>query len=57
MDHAAAHGAADRGPAADASLPTLPIDKVRFVGDPVACIVATDRYVAEDAAELDRGRL
>ena len=31
---------------------TLPIDKVRFIGDPVACIVATDRYLAEDAAEL-----
>ena len=31
---------------------TLPIDKVRFIGDIVACIVATDRYVAEDAAEL-----
>lgn len=32
--------------------PTLPIDKVRFIGDPVVCIVATDRYLAEDAAEL-----
>jgi aerobic carbon-monoxide dehydrogenase large subunit len=32
--------------------PTLPSDKVRFIGDPVACIVATDRYLAEDAAEL-----
>jgi carbon-monoxide dehydrogenase large subunit len=31
---------------------TLPIDKVRFAGDPVVCIVATDRYLAEDAAEL-----
>ena len=31
---------------------TLPIDKVRFDGDPVACVVAADRYVAEDAAEL-----
>ena len=31
---------------------TLPIEKVRFIGDPVACIVATDRYLAEDAAEL-----
>jgi len=31
---------------------TLPIDKVRFIGDPVACIVATNRYLAEDAAEL-----
>lgn len=31
---------------------TLPIDKVRFQGDLVACIVADDRYIAEDAAEL-----
>jgi carbon-monoxide dehydrogenase large subunit len=30
---------------------TMPIDKVRFQGDPVACIIATDRYLAEDAAE------
>ena len=30
---------------------TLPIDKVRFQGDLVACVVATDRYLAEDAAE------
>lgn len=30
---------------------TLPTDKVRFQGDPVACVIATDRYVAEDAAE------
>lgn len=29
----------------------LPIDKVRFQGDPVACVVAHDRYLAEDAAE------
>jgi aerobic carbon-monoxide dehydrogenase large subunit len=32
--------------------PTLPIEKVRFIGDPVVCLVASDRYVAEDAAEL-----
>ena len=31
---------------------TLPVDKVRFQGDPVVCIVATDRYLAEDAAEV-----
>ena len=31
---------------------TLPADKVRFHGDPVACVVAADRYLAEDAAEL-----
>jgi len=30
---------------------TLPIDKVRFQGDPVACVIAQDRYAAEDAAE------
>jgi carbon-monoxide dehydrogenase large subunit len=31
---------------------TLPIDKVRFHGDPVACVIAESRYLAEDAAEL-----
>jgi aerobic carbon-monoxide dehydrogenase large subunit len=30
---------------------TLPIAKVRFHGDPVACVIAVDRYAAEDAAE------
>ncbi len=30
----------------------LPLDKVRFQGDPVACVIASDRYLAEDAAEL-----
>lgn len=29
----------------------LPMDKVRFQGDPVACVVAHNRYLAEDAAE------
>src|SRR5881397_4328147 len=28
---------------------TLPTDKVRFVGDPVACVVGEDRYRVEDA--------
>jgi aerobic carbon-monoxide dehydrogenase large subunit len=32
--------------------PALPADRVRFHGDPVACVVAADRYIAEDAAEL-----
>jgi len=32
--------------------PPLAEDKVRFVGDPVALVVAETRYVAEDAAEL-----
>jgi carbon-monoxide dehydrogenase large subunit len=33
---------------------TLPTAKVRFAGDPVAVIVAADRYLAEDAAALVR---
>lgn len=32
--------------------PPLAEDEVRFVGDPVALVVASDRYIAEDAAEL-----
>jgi aerobic carbon-monoxide dehydrogenase large subunit len=32
--------------------PPLAEDEVRFVGDPVALVVADDRYLAEDAAEL-----
>lgn len=31
--------------------PALPTDKVRFVGDPVACVVATTLAAAKDAAE------
>ncbi len=30
----------------------LAADRVRFVGDPVALVVAADRYLAEDACEL-----
>ncbi len=33
------------------------VDTVRYAGEPVAVVVARDRYVAEDALELDRGRL
>jgi carbon-monoxide dehydrogenase large subunit len=32
--------------------PLLAADRVRFVGEPVAVVVAVDRYVAEDAGEL-----
>jgi carbon-monoxide dehydrogenase large subunit len=32
--------------------PLLALGKVRYVGEPVALVVATDRYVAEDALEL-----
>jgi aerobic carbon-monoxide dehydrogenase large subunit len=32
--------------------PALAIDKVRFVGDPVACVVAETPIAAEDAAEM-----
>lgn len=30
--------------------PALAVDRVRYVGEPVALVVASDRYVAEDAA-------
>jgi carbon-monoxide dehydrogenase large subunit len=33
-------------------LPALPADRVTFFGQPVAMVVARDRYVAEDAREL-----
>ncbi|MPZ63768.1 MAG: molybdopterin-dependent oxidoreductase [Propionibacteriales bacterium] len=32
--------------------PVLAVDKVRYVGEPVAAIVAVSRYAAEDAADL-----
>src|SRR5262245_55363936 len=32
--------------------PVVAADKVRLVGDPVALVVAEDRYLAEDATEL-----
>ncbi len=36
----------------DTPRPPLAEGQARFVGDPVALVVAVDRYVAEDAAEL-----
>jgi carbon-monoxide dehydrogenase large subunit len=33
----------------------IPHDKLRYVGEPYALVVASDRYVAEDAAELIEG--
>src|SRR5262249_32270041 len=36
----------------DTPRPPLAEGEVRFVGDPVAMIVAEDRYLAEDAADL-----
>jgi CO/xanthine dehydrogenase Mo-binding subunit len=32
--------------------PILAVDRVRYVGEPIAIVVAEDRYVAEDAAAL-----
>lgn len=32
--------------------PILATDRVRYVGEPIAVVVACDRYVAEDAADL-----
>ncbi|MET0851607.1 MAG: xanthine dehydrogenase family protein molybdopterin-binding subunit [Candidatus Rokuibacteriota bacterium] len=33
-------------------MPALPTDKVRFVGDPLACVIGEDRYRVEDACAL-----
>jgi carbon-monoxide dehydrogenase large subunit len=35
-----------------ASCYCLAVDKVRYVGEPIAVVVANDRYVAQDATEL-----
>src|SRR5580700_5945408 len=32
--------------------PVLAIERVRYVGEPVAAVFATDPYIAEDAADL-----
>jgi len=47
MDFKNRDGSAMRKP----EQPPLTIDKVRFVGDPVACVIAETRAQAEDAAE------
>ena len=36
---------------AEQRLPILAVDRVHYVGQPIAVVVAGDRYVAEDAAE------
>ncbi len=40
------------GLAADIAEYAMAVDKVRYVGEPVAAVVATDRMIAEDALEL-----
>ena len=37
--------------------PLLAVGKVRYVGEPVAVVIANSRYVARDAARPDRGGL
>jgi carbon-monoxide dehydrogenase large subunit len=36
------------------TIPPLAVDEVRYVGEPVAVVIASDRYLAEDAAALVR---
>ena len=42
----------DRPAGPETPRPPLAEDEVRFVGDPVALVIADDRYLAEDAADL-----
>lgn len=44
-------GATGRGPKVATPRPVLARDRVRYVGEPIAMVVAEDRYVAADAAE------
>ena len=39
------------------TIETLPTDKVRFHGDPVVCVVATDRSRRGRCRRIGRGRL
>ena len=45
-------GSVEDGVVADAGHPVLAGDKVRYVGEPIAAVVAESRAAAEDAAEL-----
>lgn len=36
----------------EVAVPPLAVDRVAYVGDPVALVIAEDRYLAEDAASL-----
>ena len=45
-------GATGRGPDVRMPRPVLAGEVVRYVGEPIAMVVAEDRYVAADAAEL-----
>ena len=40
------------GVKADVKCWPMAVDRVRYVGEPVVMVVATDRYLAEDAADL-----
>ncbi len=46
------HTSLPREEVKDNNRPILPSERVRFVGEAVACVVATSRYIAEDAAQL-----
>lgn len=45
-------GLITQGGAPSLRMETLPIEKVRFAGDLIACVIAEDRYIAEDAVGL-----
>lgn len=51
LGHPALTAALERDGFTATAMPLLAHDRVRYVGEPVAAVVARDRYVAEDAAE------
>ena len=51
LGHAGLTAALERDEFIATTMPLLAHDRVRYVGEPVAAVVAYDRYLAEDAAE------
>ncbi len=51
LGHPSLTGFLDRDEFVTTSMPILAHERVRFVGEPIAIVVATDRYIAEDAVE------
>ena len=51
LGHATLTGFLDRDEFVKTAMPILANERVRFVGEPLAIVIATSRYIAEDAIE------
>ena len=57
LGHAAEGGLAEAGKIPVPSVEPLARAKVRYIGEPIAAVIAESRALADDAAELVDGRL